>query len=418
MKSTARIPSLTCAALAFGLVAFVSPSSPAATFRVIQTFNCTANSGCGPSGPLALDQSGNLYGSALGGGPQDYGVVFELSPNPDGTWSETILHTFDFEKDGAGPSFGVTFDGAGNLYGTTSQTGGPQDLGTVYELTPQGGGWTISLLNNYAADSNLLPDQSGNVYGSIGLGDYEGGAVSELSPGPDGWTDTAIYSFCSMRPQCPDGLLPSLLVFDARGNLYGTTLYGGNKLPYCSADPQGCGVAFELTSNRDGTWTYHIIHAFAAFANDAQLADGALLVDRNDGLYGTAPLGGPNYDSGMVFKFTPSTVGTAWKESAVYTFPDCSQGCGPYYGVVMDKAGNLYWVAGGGAPACGGGACGIVYELSPQQNGKWKYTKLHEFSGPDGMFPNAVTVGPDGNIYGTTQAGGKYNLGVAFEITP
>jgi uncharacterized repeat protein (TIGR03803 family) len=304
------------------------------------------------------------------------------------------------------------------LFGTTFPDGGPQDLGTVFELTPEGGSWTFALLNDYAADGGLATDATGNIYGPIGSGAYNGGAVVELSPGPNGWTFNPLYSFCA-QPNCSDGSFPSgPFIFDARGNLYGTTLYGGNKQPYCTADTEGCGVAFELKPNYDGTWTYHLIHAFAAFANDAQLASGALLVDPNGSLYGTAPLGGPDFNSGMVFKFTPSTTGTAWKESAVFTFPDCSQGCGPYYGVVMDKAGNLYGVTGGGSPACGGGACGIVYELSPRKDGTWKYTKLHEFSGPDGEFPNPVTVGPDGNIYGTTQHGGQYNLGVEFEITP
>ncbi len=416
MRFTTRVPKFAHTTLTVVLFAFASTASSATTFKIIQTFECTASTGCGPTGALTFDQSGNLYGSAQGGGIYNYGAVFEMSPNPDGTWGQTLLYSFDFHKNGESPRFGVAFDGAGNLFGTTFPYGGPQDLGTVFELTPAGGAWTFALLNNYAADGALLTDRSGNVYGPIGPGSHNGGAVVELSPNAGGWTFTELYNFCA-QPNCTDGSFPAgPFVFDSRGNLYSTTLYGGNKLPYC-ADPQGCGVAFELTPNRDGTWTYHFIHAFAAFANDAQSALGALLVDRNGSLYGTAPFGGP-YDNGMVFKFTPSSVGTGWKESAIYTFPDCSQGCSPYYGVAMDKAVNLYGVIGGGAPACGGSECGIVYELSPQQNGKWKYTKLHEFSGTDGEFPNPLTVGPDGNIYGTTEHGGQYNLGVAFEITP
>jgi hypothetical protein len=289
----------------------------------------------------------------------------------------------------------------------------------VYELSPTDGGWSLEMLYDFGVLANLSLDAGGNVYGAIGAGEYDYGAVGELSHSPQGWIYAALYSFCSQPPNCGDGSLPSApLVFDSTGNLYGTTLYGGDEQPYCTNNPQGCGVAFELTPSRDGTWTYHLVHAFAAFANDAQLASGGLLVDRNGSLYGTAPYGGPNFNSGMVFKFTPSTTGTAWKESAVYTFPDCTQGCGPYNGVVSDKAGNLYGTTAGGTPACAGFSCGIVYRLSPQRNGTWKYTKLHEFSGPDGMFPNPVIVGPDGNIYGTTQAGGQYNLGVAFQITP
>ncbi|MGH9500792.1 MAG: choice-of-anchor tandem repeat GloVer-containing protein, partial [Terriglobales bacterium] len=280
MKFTTRVPKLTSAALAFALVALASTASPAATFKIIQTFNCTANSGCGPRGPLTPDPGGNLYGTAFGGGANGQGSVFELLPNQDGSWSQTIIHSFAFTPDGAPPAFGVAFDELGNLYGTTLQEGGPRDLGTVWELTPDGGGWAISLLYDGAGNSSVLPDHAGNVYGPIGPGAYENGAVAELSPGPSGWTYTALYSFCA-QPNCSDGSTPSTFVFDAKGNLFGTTLYGGNRPPSCRIDPEGCGVAFELTSNRDGTWTYHLIHTFAAFANDAQLADGALLVDRN-----------------------------------------------------------------------------------------------------------------------------------------
>src|ERR1051326_423194 len=130
----------------------------AATFKVIQTFNCTSNTGCGPTGPLTFDPNGNLYGSAQGGGTYGYGAVFEMSPNPDGTWGQTLLYDFDFNKNGESPRFGVVFDSAGNLFGTTFPYGGPQDLGTVFELTQADGGWTFNLLNNYAANGAMLAD--------------------------------------------------------------------------------------------------------------------------------------------------------------------------------------------------------------------------------------------------------------------
>jgi len=83
----------------------------------------------------------------------------------------------------------------------------------------------------------------------------------------------------------------------------------------------------------------------------------------------------------------------------------------------MDKAGNLYGAAEGGNNACLGG-CGVIYLLSPQGDGTWKYSVLHKFNGADGNGPWAVTVGADGNLYGTTAAGGQQNAGVVFEITP
>jgi uncharacterized repeat protein (TIGR03803 family) len=119
-----------------------------------------------------------------------------------------------------------------------------------------------------------------------------------------------------------------------------------------------------------------------------------------------------------VFKLTPSTVGRGWKEAILYTFPDCSQGCGPYGAMALDKAGNLYGTANGGNTSCGGFSCGVVFRLSPRPNGTWNYSVVHKFTGADGFGPNGVTVGADGNLYGTTLAGGQYNLGVAFKITP
>jgi uncharacterized repeat protein (TIGR03803 family) len=83
----------------------------------------------------------------------------------------------------------------------------------------------------------------------------------------------------------------------------------------------------------------------------------------------------------------------------------------------MDKAGNLYGAAGGGNQSCGG-SCGLIFRLSPQRDGTWKYAVVHDFNGQDGNGPNGVTVGADGNLYGTTIAGGTYNRGVVFEITP
>lgn len=406
--------------IVFALALTLPPSTMhAASYKLIQNFVCGANSECYPSGPLVLDQGGNLYGSAEGGGVNNYGNVFELSPNPDGTWYQTLLHSFDFHADGDGPRFGVVRDGQGDLFGTTLQAGGPRDLGTVYELTPDGSNWDLGLLYDGSANAAVILSKAGDVYGPIGEGVYLGGAIAELSPSPNGWTYTDLYSFCAQPPQCPDGQTPfSPLAFDARGSLYGTTLYGGNK-PFCTVDTMGCGTAFQLSPNRDGPWTFHLMHAFAASADDGETPVGSLVVDRTGSLYGTTSYGGPNHN-GTIFKLTPSAVGRNWVETELYTFPDCSgDGCQPYTGLVADKAGNLYGAAGGGNHTClDGSACGVLFSLSPRRDGSWKYAVLYKFSGPDGDDPNQITIAPDGTIYGTTLYGGQNNQGVAFQITP
>jgi len=179
----------------------------------------------------------------------------------------------------------------------------------------------------------------------------------------------------------------------------------------------GCGTAFQLSPNRDGSWTFHLMHTFAAFAGDGQTPAGSLVVDRNGSVYGTTSLGGPKL-GGTIFKLTPSALGRNWVETELYTFADCTQGCQPSVGLVSDKAGNLYGAAGGGNLSCFGFACGVIFRLSPQRNGNWTYSVLHKFSGPDGNDPNKITIAPDGTIYGTTVFGGQNNIGVAFEITP
>ena len=127
------------------------------------------------------------------------------------------------------------------------------------------------------------------------------------------------------------------------------------------------------------------------------------------GTLGAGPLG-----TGEVFKLSFS--GGRWKKTVVYDFPDCNNGCGPVTTPVFDKAGNLYGEAAGGNN-CGGGYCGTVWKLTPQKNGKWSYTLLHKFSPNTGVFPEGVIVDSKSNLFGTTLSGGKYDFGVAFEIT-
>jgi hypothetical protein len=101
----------------------------------------------------------------------------------------------------------------------------------------------------------------------------------------------------------------------------------------------------------------------------------------------------------------------------LYDFPNCANGCAPGGTLVFDKAGNLYGAGGGGSVSCGY-TCGVVFKLTPQAGGKWKYSVVHKFNGNDGAFPWGVIVDGKGNLFGATENGGTYNSGVAFEITP
>jgi uncharacterized repeat protein (TIGR03803 family) len=147
-----------------------------------------------PWAGLIFDARGNLYGTTFQGGNYLGGTVFELTPNGSGGWTETVLHSFGNGKedgDGYQPAYGsLIFDAAGNLYGTTS-LGGNSNSGTVFELTPNGGGgWTETVLHNFdTADGQRFPfaglnfDAAGNLYSTTyGGGTYGEGTVFELTP--------------------------------------------------------------------------------------------------------------------------------------------------------------------------------------------------------------------------------------------
>jgi uncharacterized repeat protein (TIGR03803 family) len=398
-------------ALAAGLVFTLPSAALGAKFRVLHNFG-SSNDGNVPSGPLLLDDHGNLYG-ATGGGPGQYGygVAFELLPQTNGSWNETILHTFA-SIDGS-PWGAFIRDNAGNFYGTT--VGGPISNSEAYELSPGSDGWNFSVLYSDGAGPGLLMDNLGNFYGSIGPGDYFGaGAIGELSPSTGGWTYTQLYSFCS-QGNCADGDgEPAPPIWDGKGNLWGTTTEGGANGRACYF---GCGVIFEMTPNGDGTWTYHVRHVFAAFPNDGQLPDGSLVMDAAGNFYGSTEGGGP-HGNGTIFKF--AFTSGKWKETLLYDFPSCLEGCYPEGTLAMDTAGNLYGMAQGGANSCAGFSCGVVFRLSPQRDGTWKYNVVYDLNETTGgVLPfYGVILDGKGNLFGVTSSFGKYNAGTAFEITP
>src|ERR1700733_2968175 len=197
---------------------------------------------------LIFDKAGNLYGTTFDGGIGPlggFGTVFELTPKAGGGWTETVLHRFTGGRDGAFPCSGLVFDAAGNLYGTTDFGGGLGSCldggvnyfcGTVYRLSPrQNGKWTETILRRFDAkasggylQNNLILDAVGNLYGVAEGGDgcaqYSCGIVFELISGPEvPWKEKILYSFHGSDGD--DAQSP--LMFDAQGNLYGTTIGGG-----------------------------------------------------------------------------------------------------------------------------------------------------------------------------------------------
>ena len=194
--------------------------------------------GGGPTGMLAFDQAGNLYGTTY-----YVSTVFELTPS-DGGWSETVIYSFNRPNDGFEP-VGVFFDSSGNLYGPT-MSGGSFGGGIVYELTPGDGSWTETMLYNSTAPGGggpetLVMSAAGDLFGTTEEGGGGFGNVFELTKENGGWQETDLHDF-----DFADGAYPSTnLVIDAGGNVIGGTVWGGNG-NNCTPD-DGCGVIWQIT---------------------------------------------------------------------------------------------------------------------------------------------------------------------------
>jgi uncharacterized repeat protein (TIGR03803 family) len=374
--------------------------------------------GCGdPTAPLVADEAGNLYGTTPGGGANEDGCVFELSPSDKG-WDYTLLYSFS-GPDGEQPWAGLVFDKAGNLYGT-ARGGGAYGVGVAFEMSPAAdGGWTETVLHSFGngddgsgPQSDLTFDDAGNLYGTtVGSGgERRGGTVYKLSPGLGGWTETVLYSFPASIAG-PDGDSPAGgVVMDREGRLYGNTLVGG---------ALGDGAVYELSPSGGG-YDEKVIYSFNVY--DGLQPISGLTMDRNGNLYGTTSSGGDMsvcyyVGCGIVFELAKDSEGN-WNEKVLHemTGSDGSYTVGP---VVFDSAGNLY-----AAAEFGGINLGSVFELTPTRTGPWKETVLHLFdyhlpNGKDGESPWAGVIFDRGRVFGTTASGGgSYNSGTVFEITP
>jgi uncharacterized repeat protein (TIGR03803 family) len=380
-------------------------AAPALAQQETILFNFPSTGINGPEG-LIFDSAGNLYGTAAGG--SDGGAVFQLSPQSGGGWTETTLYNLGTQINA---ECGVTADSAGNLYGTTI---GVSTGGSVYEVTPSGSGtWTGKTLHTFSRNANhgsgpygcLLLDAAENLYGTTFYGGpfgsaTTGGTVYELMPQSDGtWTQKPLHAFGNGV----DGALPYAgLVFDAAGNLYGTTTQGG---------AYGYGTVFELVPQVGGQWKERILHNFGNKI-DGQKPYAGLIFDAAGNLYGTTTQGGAA-GYGTVFELIPQTGG-GWKEEILHNFVNNGDGNFPN-GVVLDSAGNLYGTTFYGG-AQGGG---VAFKLA-LVNGHWAEQILHSFGRTgDGSGPLAgLTLDSSGNLYGSTQGGGSGGEGTVFQIVP
>lgn len=346
-----------------GAVFELSPAKSGSWFENVLFSFHTIRPGVAPAAGLVMDSSGNLYGTARLSGIFGKGVVFELKHWPSGGWSEIVLHSFGAAGDGSYPVAGLIFDAAGNLYGATDN-GGPKANasggGTVFELSPTTGGtWTEKILHSFSGpgpdgfgpDAALIFDSAGNLYGTtVGGGTHNhggsGGTMFELSPTSSGeWTETILHDCIGNGTDANRPL--SGLIFDAAGNLYGTTEFGSSNF---------AGNVFELAPS-GGDWTLTALHAFGT-GFDGRYPLAGLVFDASGNLYGTSGYGG-EFGKGIVFKLSPTSTG--WAETILHTFGSGTDGAYPAGALVLDGAGNLY-----GTTSAGGlNGTGTVFEVTP-----------------------------------------------------
>lgn len=349
----------------------LTTAARAQTESVLYSFTGSSD-GNSPQSSLIFDTVGNLYGTAAYGADNhcpDFGggcgVVFELSPNGTGGWTNTVIHEFLGGTDGGEAYTPLTLDSAGNLYGTGSVGGNSTacsgGCGVVYKLAPNGtGGWTYSVIHSFHNTEGANP-RSG-------------------------------------------------VVLDGSGNIYGTTYSGGSS---------GFGVVYRLSPNTSGGWNVTVLHNFTAGADGG--SPNALIIGASDVFYGTTYLGGfrghcISFGCGVVFRL--SHVAGAWREGPIHTFTGGKDGGNPS-GLAMDASGNIFvTTAYGGGSSCNHYGCGSVFELAPSGSG-YSGSPLYSFTGgSDGGFPfGAPALDSVGNIFGTTSGGGSAGVGAMFELS-
>jgi uncharacterized repeat protein (TIGR03803 family) len=378
-------------------------SGPEAIAQVLTTAYTFPTSG--PAAGLIFDRSGNLYGTLVNDGPFGCGSVFELSPATGGGWTQTTLYTFTGGSDGCFPETTLTFDTAGNLFGTTQGDGGLIDDGSVFELSPtSGGGWVENTLRTLSLSgpeggkplTAVIFDQSVNLYGTTHLGGPCGsGTVFELTPTGFGtWSEQILHCFGSGT----DGKKPDRgLVFNQSGKLYGTTSEGGTA---------NRGIVFELVPQADGTWTENVIFNFILGGKPVL---GALILDTSGNLYGVSPFGG-TFSPGAAWELVLGSDGT-WTRKVLYSFHGYpNDAWHPAAPLLFDKGKYLY----GSSHYGGTNDCGVIFRLAQNTDGTWGETR-YNLAGSGSCRPNpGLVFDQHGNIYGTTGV----EVGTVFEFTP
>jgi uncharacterized repeat protein (TIGR03803 family) len=378
----------------------------ASSAQTVSLGSFNGNNGANPLwGSMVQGTNGNFYGTTQAGGATGLGTVFELTSGNQ----LSALYSFCPEpqtgcSDGEFPEGGLLRATNGDFYGTTNE-GGANNDGTVFEITPAG---TLTTLHSFDGTDGASPigglvqGSNGNFYGTTQKGGANSsGTVFEITPAGK---LTTLYNFCSLTG-CADGGYPQdALVQGSNGNFYGTTNSGG------ANGAQSGGTVFEITPAGKLTTLY----SFCSLANcaDGSYSDAGLVQAASGNFYGTTPLGGANA-KGVVFEITP-----AGKLTVLYNFctqASCADGSGPVAGLTLATNGNFYGttLSGGVTTECTfSSGCGTLFEITPAGNLTTLYSFCSEVSCADGELPYATLLqATNGSLYGTTQQGGSVGSG-------
>jgi uncharacterized repeat protein (TIGR03803 family) len=369
----------------------------AQTFTSLLSFN--GSDGAFPQATLALAADGNFYGTTPFGGATGCGNVEELST------SGNVTSLFNFDcTDGQLPYLGVIRGRDGNFYGVTSFWGSNGMGGTIFEVTANG---ELTTLYNFCSKTNcsdgstsyseLTQAFDGNFYGATSAGGQNGqGTIFRITPGGK---LTTLYSFC-LQKNCIDGSAPFGRLAQAfDGNFYGTTWTGG---------VSNQGTVFSIT--REGKLTTLYSFCSAANCTDGAAPMAGLMQGSNGHFYGTTSSGGTD-NKGTVFEITPEG-----RLTILHSFTGVD-GAEPYAAVLVEGAeGNFYGTTYTGGASTTYGFGGTIYRMTPSGELTTLYSFCAEQGCVDGRGPiGGLTLGADGDFYGTTAFGGIYgtnNCGV------
>ena len=348
---------------------------------------------------VTFDKAGDAFGTTERGGANDLGMVWEVTAG--GTYKD--LHDFGSSTDGAEPYGNLVFDSAGDIFGTAAESGAHQ-YGMIWEITAAG---QYKDLHDFDWTDGAYPyagaslDAKGDLFGTANQGGANSlGMIWEIT---SSGTFKDLHDFGATG----DGEYPRAGVsFDSAGNAYGTAFEGG---------ANGGGMVWEITASGGA---YSDLHDFGA-GTDGGLPYAGVAIDSNGNLYGTTSEGGANTSAdqgmggGMIWEITSSR---AYKD--LHDFGGSGDGLYSGAGVSFDSKGDLFGTTGWGGvntEANFGNGGGVVWEIGSSGT----YQKLHDFgAGEDGSLPFVgVTVGADGNLYGATSQGGANDSGMLWGLS-